>query len=710
MALIGTLRNKMGTWVVIFVFVAIVAFILNDLLGNNSVLFNNNSVGEIAGSSISIEEYQQAVQEREANYMLNFGRKPGDRELTTLRQQAWELLILRYAIRQQFEKVGVKVTTDEVEDMIWGKNVDQNIKQTPLFTNPSTGAFEKARVVRYLNEFNSPPPGDPQSQAMWQEQRARWEIFQRDLAPGRERIKYENLLIKTDYVTTAEAEQEYHNQTDVAEVKFVYVPFYALSDSAVEVSDNDLRGYYDQHKERFKTEETRDIKFVNFPVIPSADDSLAIVEEMKRVATELAQTEDDSAFAVSNTDGQTPYQKYNVGTLPAFVKKENLQKGTVLGPFLDGGAYKVVKVSAITTDTVASARASHILIKPADNTDAAKKAAKEKARSILKEIKNGADFAAKAREHGTDGTAPRGGDLGWFPQGQMVKPFENAVFGATKPGLLNDVVETDFGYHIIDVTNTKEKTAYYLAIVERQITPSDVTTNEAYRKAESFAADLSGVDAFIKRAQENGLNVQEAKNLTAGERRVGSLGDARQVVQWVFKDASIGKVSDVLDQKDEYVIAVMTAETAKGYRPFDVVKEEIRPEVTKQVKGKAIIEKLKDQKGTLEEIANAYGNDAAVYSSSDLKMSSSTLPTAGFDPVAVGVAFSLENGKRSKPFAGESGVIIMELQNKTIAPAIADYTAYKAPIEQNAQNRSSFNIAEAIKENANIVDKRYKFY
>src|SRR5262245_11193702 len=122
MALIGTLRNKMGTWVVVFVFVAIACFILNDLLGNNSVLFNNNNVGEIAGTTISLEEYQAAIQEREANYILNFGRKPGDREMTTLRQQAWEMLILRHAIQKQYSKVGVAVTMDEVEDMIWGKN------------------------------------------------------------------------------------------------------------------------------------------------------------------------------------------------------------------------------------------------------------------------------------------------------------------------------------------------------------------------------------------------------------------------------------------------------------------------------------------------------------------------------------------------------------------------------------------------------------
>jgi peptidyl-prolyl cis-trans isomerase D len=241
-----------------------------------------------------------------------------------------------------------------------------------------------------------------------------------------------------------------------------------------------------------------------------------------------------------------------------------------------------------------------------------KKAAKEKARNILKEIKAGASFVAKAREHGTDGTASQGGDLGWFASGTMVKPFQDAVFNATKTGLLNDVVETDFGYHIISVTNTKDNVAYSLATVERAITPSDATTNEAYRKAENFSVDLSGVDEFTERAKTQGLAVQEAKNLTAGERRIGNLGDARQVIQWLFRDAKTDKVSQVFDQQEEYVVAVMTAETEKGYRPLEVVKEEITPEVRKEIKSKAIIEKLKEVKGTtLEEIASGYGADAA---------------------------------------------------------------------------------------------------
>ena len=85
------------------------------------------------------------------------------------------------------------------------------------------------------------------------------------------------------------------------------------------------------------------------------------------------------------------------------------------------------------------------------------------------------------------------------------------------------------------------------------------------------------------------------------------------------------------------------------------------------------------------------------------------MPTVGFDPKSVGVAFSLENGARSKPFAGENGVVLIEMQNKTIAPAIADFTVYKTQLLQTARNQS-YNIAEAIKGKSDIVDERYKFY
>lgn len=704
MALIGTLRTKMTKLVVGLVALSMGAFIVGgDLFGNGprSVFGGDkNTVGEIAGHSVMIDEYQAAVQERENAYMLNFGRQPGEREQPQLRQEAWELLILKYAVTPQFEKVGVKVTSDEVWDMVQGKNMDENLKTS--FAD-STGKFDRNKLITWMKNLDRPE--------MVQD-RIRWDIFKQALVPSRERLKYEFLLVKTNYVTDAEAERDYHAQNDVVEAKYLYVPFFAVSDSVVTVSNADLKTYYEKNKEKYRTEQSRNISYVTFPVIPSPEDSAAIQQELARVVENFKTTKEDSVFATSNTDGKTPYTKYPISTLPPFLsnQKDKLSAGMLIGPTLENGTYKVLKIVKIGTDTVYNARASHILIRWDKDTPEGKKTAKDKARKILNDIKAGASFAVKAREFGTDGSASKGGDLGWVSSGLMVKPFQDAVFGAKKTGLLNDVVETQYGYHIIEVTATKDNTAYTVATVEREITPSDDTHNEAFRKADAFSHDVSGIESFKEKAKKENLSVFDAPEIGTTDRKINNLNDARRIVTWLFRDATVGKVSEVFDLENNYVVAVMTGEAEEGYKPMEKVKDEITPAVKNEVKSKIIIEKLNGLKGSLEEIAKAYGTDAAVNSSSDLKLNTNTLPSVGFEPVGVGAAFSLESGKRSKPFKGENGVLIVEVQNKTLAPAIGDFTMFKNQLLQNQNNRASYSVAEAIKKAADIQDMRYRFY
>jgi peptidyl-prolyl cis-trans isomerase D len=711
MALISTLRTKMTKFVVGFVALAMGAFIVgSDLFGSGprSVFGGNqNNIGEIAGTSISRDEYQTYVKEREDNYTMSFNRQPGERERPTLQNQAWELMILKYAIRSQFEKTGVKVTTDEIWDMVQGKNVDPNVKQS--FTD-SAGNFDRNKVVQFIKNLDMPAPTNEQMYAQWAESKYRWTMFQKELGLGRERVKYENLLIKTNYVTNAEAERDYHNQNDVAEVKLLFVPYFAVSDSSLKVADSDLKEYYDRNRAKYKSKFSRNLSYVTFPVIPSVEDSSKIRKEAEKIASDFKTVADDSVFAATNTEGKTPYSKYTIATLSSSIKKDQLVTGNVVGPFLSDGNYKIIKVVKAGTDTIYTAKASHILIRWDDETPANKKIAKEKAQKILKDIKGGANFAAKALEFGTDGTKTRGGDLGYFSSGQMVKPFQNAVFAAKKTGVLADVVETQFGYHIIDVTAVKDNSSYTVASIELKIAPSDETHNAAFLKAQNFAANLSSVPAFKEKAAKENLNVLEANQLSTNDQRVGNLGEARKIITWLFRDGSEGKVSEVFDLDDDYIVAVMTGETEEGFRSFDQVKEEITPAVRNILKGKKIIEKLNAQKGTLEELGKPFGTDAVVNSSSDVKLNSNTLPSAGLDPVAVGRVFSLENGKRSTPFAGENGVIVLELQNKTMAPEVGDYTMFKNELLKNLNNRSGLNIAEAIKDGSKIVDKRYKFY
>ncbi|MGE0770913.1 MAG: SurA N-terminal domain-containing protein [Cyclobacteriaceae bacterium] len=704
MALIGTLRNKMTKWVVGFVAVAIAAFVLNDLFGSgNTSIFagNQNEVGEIAGKTIMFDEYQAAIQERENNYILTFGRQPGEREMPALRNQAWEMLISRYAIQPQYEKVGVEVVPDEEWDMIQGRNIDEGVKSSFL---DSAGNFDRSRLIAYLQMVDAQPVNS--------EARIRWSQFRSSLVPARERIKYENLILKTNYVTSAEAERDYHLQNDVAEVKYLYVPFYAISDSLVNVTDSDLTDYYNKNKEKYKTEQSRNLSYVTFPIVASSTDSLEIKEEVDRLANDFKTAANDSVFAAINSDSQDFFARYTLQDLPPFLSNQlsTLTEGQIIGPYIEDNAYKIVKIVELGRDTTYAARASHILIRWDDTTDAAMKAAKDKAQRILNEIKAGANFAAKAREFGTDGTASQGGDLGWFVSGAMVKPFQDAVFNAKNPGLLNQVVETEFGYHIIDVTNVKDNRFFKVATIVRDITASDETQNEAYRLADAFASSVSDIESFREKAKAENLVVYDANEIAPTDRRVSNLGEARSLVMWLFRDASVDDVSDVYDVEDTYVVAVMTGKTEAGYKSMESVKENIMPLVKNQVKGKMIVDKLKGMTGSLDEIAASFGTDATVASSSDLKMNTNSLPTVGFDPVAVGKAFGLDSNEKSQPFIGENGVLIMEMQNKTIAAEIGDYTMFGNQLLQALNNRGGFNITEALKKAADIEDNRYKFF
>lgn len=694
----------MTKWVVGAIALSLGAFIVgSDLFGSGpqSLFGDDKEIAEISGSSLSLEDYQLAIQERKNSYILSFGRQPGERENPTLEGQAWEMLISRNAIQPQYEMVGVRVTNDEIWDMVQGKNVDESVKTA--FTD-STGRFDRNRLISYLKSIDA--------MGVNSEARIRWDIFKSELAPARERIKYENLLIKTSYVTEAEAERDYHNQNDVSELKYLYIPYYAVNDSLVVVSDNALRDYYTTNKEKYKAANTRSLSYVAFPVNASTEDSLAIKEDVDKLTADFKTVTEDSLFAVSNSDGPAPFTKYTLATLPAFLaaQRTTLVQGQVIGPILEDGGHSIYKVSTIGKDTIYSAKASHILVKWDSPGEAEKKVAREKAQKILQDIKKGASFAAKAREFGTDATASSGGDLGWFPQGQMVKAFEKPIFEAKKTGLLPNLVETEFGFHIVDVTNVKDNTFFNVAKIHRTIAPSDETLNEVLRKADLFSTDLSGVDEFKKKAAAESLSVVEANDLGTAERRVNNLGDARQIVTWLFREADAGKVSTVFDLNDTYVVAVMTGETKKGYKTFEKMKEEIAPAVRNQAKGKYIVDKLVGKTEPLDELAKLFSRDAVVNASSDLKLNTNSLPSVGFDPVVIGSVFALEAGKRSAPLLGENGVVVADLQNKTEAPAVPDFSMFKTQLLQTLNSRGGYYITEALKEAAKIEDKRYKFY
>jgi peptidyl-prolyl cis-trans isomerase D len=703
MALMNTLRNKMGKVVVGMISIAILSFVLTDLLGGqNSIFLNGNdrTVGEIAGESVDIEEYQKIVENMKLNYRNNFGRSPGDAEERSLREQAWQYLIVEKAFTKLYLDAGVEVGTEELFDMVQGKNVSSDIQQ--IFINPATGQFDKERLIQTIASLNTTPQG-----------RAQWAEFERNLIPARLRIKYDNLMVKTSMATKQEAERSYQNQSSIAEVKYLYVPFYAIADSAVTASDAEMNAYIDKHADDFKVNWSRSIKFVNFSIIPSSEDSLSYRDELREFKEEFMSADEDSVYASINTESDPFFTEYAINELPNLLKSNLniLNKGDVIGPYLDNNDYVLYKISDVFDGPTGYARASHILIKWEDDSNESKAKARSEALTVLRDLQAGADFSETAKDKSKDGgSAIRGGDLDWFDSDKMVKPFSDAVFKAPKTGLVSNLVESEFGYHIIKVTEMPSYTKYKIAMIRKEILASDETRDQAFRKADYFAGTSSNANDFIANAEKDTLAVLEAENIEQNDNEVARLGSARQIVSWLFNTASEGQVSSVYEIDDQYVVALMTGEIEEGPADLTSVKLEVEKKVKNEKIGDLIADKLTGLEGTIDERATSFGDDVSVYESSDLSFGSYSLPSVGTAPEAVGKLFSMNSGDFSKPIITENGVVVLNLVNLTLAPEIADYTSYKTSLEQGMESRTSYYVAESIREWAAIEDSRYKFY
>ncbi len=706
MSVINKIRERSGLAVGIIAVSLILFIVGGDLLGGRSLLFGGNQqkVGEVAGQSIDYQEFNAKVDELRAQFEQQTGRAPADQDLAQLREQAWNQFLFEIAYQKEFDKLGLKVSPEELVDMVQGNNISPAVRQA--FTNPQTGVFDKSTIINYLKGLKNLPP----------QQQAAWASFEKNLSSGRLRDKYEGLMRMSVFATTAEAQKEYQAQNSKANVKFLFVPFYAINDTTVKVTDSQLEDYLKKHKDEYPGTDSRSIQYVTFSVAPSKEDSATLYNEIKSLARGLGAAKNDSTFAQQNSDARVPLYM-TAGEMPEQLRASipTFSLGGIYGPFREGNTYFIYKYGGTKRDTSFTARASHILIRPTAQTDSAKADARRRAEGILKQIQGGASFEALAQTNSADGSAQNGGALGYFKNnGQMVKPFESAVFGATSAGLIPRLIETDFGFHIIKVTEPKTNLLYRVAAIGKTIAPSQTTRDEALRKADQFASDVRTKEAFDAKVKEDkSLVVATADRISEGANQINALNgtEIRQIVRWAFDDKTdINSVSEPFEVGDQYVIAVLTNKTDKDDVKVDDYRNELTAKVRNELKGEQIMSKLGNASGSLESIAQKYGAGALVETADDINLATGFLRSAGIDPVALGKAFGLKPGKRSKPFVGEGGVLMMETTKLTLAPAVADYALYKTQLQQNNTSRIGFYINEAIKEAAKVEDRRAKFY
>lgn len=703
MALINKIREKSGIAVTIIA-VALIFFIVGgDLLGpNNFFGGNSTAVGEIRGKKIDYRDFQERVDQVRRNYEAQVGRAANEMEINQMREQAWMQFISEYAYEDEYEKLGLKVTDDETVDMVQGDHLSPAIIQA--FTDPSTGSFNKSGIVEYLRNLKTLGP----------EQQASWIQFEEGLKMERLRQKLENLISNSTYVTKAEAEREYRNAESRSVVDFLYVPFYSVADSTVKVTDDQLSSYLKKHSKQYKGIDSRTLQYVTFPILPSKQDSTSLYDQIKQLAKDLATTSNDSSFVRINSDIQLPlYQSYADMSDQLKEAVKTFVPGGVFGPYREGNTYYIYKYGGTKTDTVHTVRASHILIRFDNPSDSAKLESRRQAESVLAQIRGGASFEAMAMSSSSDqGSAQRGGDLGYFQNnGTMVKPFEDAVFSHPGTGLINRVVESQFGYHIIKVTEAKSNVLYRLASIGKTIVPSQATRDDVYNNASQFALESKTANQFNDKAKNDNLYVTTANKVLESATNINAISDGREIIRWAFSDKTdLNKVSHVFETEEQYVVAVLTGKTDKSNVKVNDFRTEITEKVRNKLKADLIIAKLKDASGEFESISGKYGAGAVVEKEIEVNLQTGMLKGAGFDPLAVGKAVGLKAGKRIGPFQGENGVFIIESKSVEAAPEIADYSQYKNQLLMNKSGSVSYLINEAVQESANIVDNRAKFY
>ena len=697
MAIISTLRDKGGKFLVFVVGFSIAAFVLGDILGPNSSLIgqNRNIVGSINGEEIDLVRFNAVYEELTYNFSLNNGRSPTQQEVSELRDQAWERLINDISYVEEFNKIGLTVTDKESVDMVQGNNIHPMIIQA--FSDPSTGSFNKDNVIGYLQNLSNQPANQQQA----------WFSFESNLKPMRLRTKYDNLIAQSTYYNSLDAEAEYFNTSSQIDLAYFYIPFFAVSDTLFDVSTNEMRSYLNKNKSDYNQDETRSIDYAFFSVQPSAEDSTFFENEINDIRSNLMSSNiiDDSTYAVINSDSFNPYIKYNPDELPADLVGEDV--GFITEPTYENGSISIKKLSKIDQDPQEKARAKHILLRFDDSN---KSTVRTEANRILNLLRSGSDFEETARTYSQDGSASNGGDLGWFTDGMMVKPFQDAVFSRRRSGLIPRIIETDFGFHIINVTYPKTRTSYFVANISKDILPSDNTRNNIYRSAELFKLDIKSTeDVFSDYLKENNIIGGNISDIDKNSTEVGTIPNARNVILWSYSDDRyVGEVSDVLETDEGYIVAQINEMKDEGTKKLDEVENSIKRRIIDEKKYEYLKEILVDY-SSLQDLKDNSGL-GDIYRSSGISMTENSLSNVGFSPESIGTAFSMQEGELTRPFKIDGGVIVLGLESKVLADTLSNYDDYRNTLIQTNRFNVPLKIDDAIKHFSDIEDDRYKFF
>lgn len=695
MSLIQSIRDK-GAWIIFgIIALALIAFILQDGVRRGGRSTDNTTLGKVNGEKIERLAFEEKLTLQERMY----GSQGAQRE--QLIGSLWNQEVERIVMQQEYEKLGLQVTSNELSEILFGDN--SPLKQE--FTDPKTGVFrvndakqafaqiKKSKNAEQVNMINT--------------------VYIEPTIEQTLRNKYQGILQQAAYIPKWFIEKQQADNNAIASISYAFAPYASISDSTVKVTDEEISAYVNKHSNQFKKEEeTRSIVYVGFDAAASQTDSLTILNQVKAYKNDFAATNDAKGYVAKVGSDIAFYDSYFSKTKMQQSYKDSLTKlsvGSIYGPYLDGSSYILAKMVAVK-NWPDSVTVRHILIGTVNPQSGqvlrADSSAQKLADSIATAVKGGADFAALCSKYSDDGgSKDKGGVYPYFAQGQMVIPFNDFAFD--HPVGSKSVVKTDFGYHYIEVLGQKNfGPAYKIAYVAKPIIASNETISNASGAAAQFAASAKNRKAFDENAIKGSKQILVGNDIKANDNQIVGLGSSRQLVRWIYEH-SLGDVSDPFELGDKDIVAIISSVNKAGTMSVAEARPLCENIVRSAKKAKVLID-TKIKGNTLEAIAASAGT--AVQRTDSLSFAAPFIPNMGSEPKVIGAAFNKSlQGKISEPIAGTSGVFAVRVENSAAKPSTMDETALKQSLIQSAR-MAAFRGVDALKKTASITDNRSKFY
>ena len=707
MAILSKIRQR-SIFLIAIIALALFAFVLTDVIKNGGLSTGKSQriVGTVNGDDLSQQDFAEKVDQTRDRYGRGF-------TTTQAVNQVWEQEVRRIVLDGQYDELGITIEGDRV-----GAIMQDALRDNPTFQDEN-GVYSQAKLNEYLATIRSNP-----DQSMYNS----WVEYENTLAKNEKQNIYFNLIKAGLNTTFKEGEMAYGFENNTRDIEFVQVAYTSINDDDVSVTKEDIKNYINTHKEDYKTDAKRSLRFVKFEERPTQADELAVRKEVEALLNErvdsryndtlpsFAEAKDLPAFVAENSDINYVDRYFFKTELPAATRDSifKMNEGDVYGPYKDNGYWKISKMESVK-QLPDSVQASHILLVYAglqnagDETrsKADTKALADSLASVIRKDKS--KMATLAPEYSADGVSrEKGGDLGYATKNTFASTpaFSNYIFEG-KTGDVG-VVESPYGFHVIKIDDQKNpQRAVKVATVAKVIEPSQSTVDETFTKATKFEmAVTKDKENFATIAKDSIYNVRPVNNIGEMDETLPGQGPQRELIRWAFdEDSKVGDIKRFTVDRG-FLVVQLTEKIEKGTMSVDEASASVTPLVRKEKKAKMIMDKISGS--DLSKIASDY--NTSVQTASALNLMNPTIAGAGREPKVMGKVFGLEEGQVSKPIEGDKGVYVVKVNKITPAQKMENYASFS--LQKTNADRAAVNtqVVTALKEVAEIEDNRATFY